>query len=56
MGIDDRFDAPTTAKLFKETSSNPYQAQVFLSADGKLRIWKTFDSSGDVVSLTMTYN
>lgn len=56
MGINDRFDAPTTAKKFNETSSNPHQAHVFLSADGKLRIWKTFDSSGDVVSFTMTYN
>lgn len=56
MGINDRFDAPTTAKMFHETSSDRYQAQVFSSADGKLRIWKTFDSAGDVVSFTMKYN
>lgn len=56
MGINDRFDAPDIAKLFNETSNNSYQAESFLSEDGKLRIWKTFNSSGEVVSFTMSYN
>lgn len=56
MGINDRFDAPNIAKLFNETSNDSYRAEVFLSQDGKLRIWKTFNSFGEIVSFTMSYN
>lgn len=56
MGINDKSDARSVAKMFIDKISNPYQAEVFLSTDLKLRIWKTFDSSGDVVSVTMSYN
>jgi hypothetical protein len=56
MGINDRLDARSVASMFNEKTSTPYQAEVFLSMDGKLRIWKTFNSSGDVASFTMTYN
>lgn len=56
MGINDQFDSVKIAKLFNQTSSNSYQAQVFLSEDEKLKIWKTYDSSGEVVNFTMSYN
>lgn len=56
MGINDRFDATAVANMFNNHTSNPYRAEVFLSIDRKLRVWKTFNSSGDVVSFTMSYN
>lgn len=55
MGINDPFDAPDVAQLFHETSNNSHQAEIFLSEDQTLRIWKTL-SAGKVISLTMMYN
>jgi hypothetical protein len=56
MGINDQLEAPAVAKLFNNKTTSPYQAEVFLSVDEKLRIWKTFNSSGDIVSFTISYN
>lgn len=55
MGINDQFDAPDIAKLFNQISNDPHQTEVFRSLDGKLRIWKTFNSAGQVSSFTMSY-
>lgn len=56
VGINDQFDAPEVAKMFNQISGNPYQAEVFRSLNGKLHIWKTKNSSGEIVSFTMSYN
>lgn len=56
MGINNRISANKMATLFKQISSTPYQGEVFLSEDGKLRIWITFNRDGDVVAFTIKYN
>ncbi len=55
MGINDQFDATAVAKMFNTISSDPHQAEVFRSLSGELHIWKTYNSSGDVVSFTMSF-
>jgi len=54
LGINDQFDAPRFARNFFDDGSR-YQAIVFQSEDAKLKIWKTLDASGGVVSFTLTY-
>ncbi len=56
MGINDRIDSRHFAKLFNDVSSDHYRAEVFRSIDGTLHIWKTYDSTGGVVSFTISYN
>ncbi len=55
LGINDQYDAPAIASSFLHASGNPYQGEVFYSVNRKLRIWKTFDSTGKVVSFTAQY-
>lgn len=55
MGINDRFDAPAIAQKFLHAGGNSHQGEVFWSINSKLRIWKTFDGTGRVVSFTVTY-
>lgn len=55
MGVNDQFDSKTIAKQFNQISGDAYKAEVFQSTDKKFRIWKTFNSSGEVASLTMSY-
>ncbi|MNT40227.1 hypothetical protein D3C72_1765280 [compost metagenome] len=54
MGVNDFHEAPSVAKKFLHTG-DAYQGEVFKSFNGQLRIWKTFDHEGNVVSFTLQY-
>lgn len=55
IGVNDRYAATQISKSFFDLDSNPHQRIIFHSINGKLKLWKTLNSNGDVVSFTMEY-
>ena len=55
VGVNDSFDARQVAQQFKHLGGQQ-AGNIFTSTDTKLRIYKTFDSQGEIVSFTIQFN
>lgn len=55
VGMNGRYEAPSTGKKFHHQSNDKFRGEIFVSENKKVHFWKTFDSSGSVASVTLEY-